>query len=175
MLVARPTHRIRTYVPNQFTKYLLAVCALALCQCAVMRDIRDHEVTRPMKISPADGSFPFHVITGNYVLSVRDSAARVIRGMFSKGKDSLVFRQDTIDLSTMDPYWVQHPVKRELRKCMEADEIGIYSRVTSSNITKIKRTVSASDFNGTHSFYLYRHKGDTVLYSISFDLGTPPF
>ena len=140
-----------------------------------MRDKRDHQVSRPMNISPADGTFQFHVITGNYVLSVRDSAAREIREMFSKGRDSLVFRQDTIDLSTMDPYWVQHPVKRELRKCMEADEIGIYSRATSSYLTKIKRTVSATDYNGTHSFYLYTHQGDTVLYSFSFDTGTPPF
>lgn len=57
------------------------------------------------------------------------------------------------------------------------NDIKIYSISDSEYINKIKRTVSKSKFKDIHSRYLYTNsiKGDTILYSFSFDMGTPPF
>ena len=41
----------------------------------------------------------------------------------------------------------------------------------------MKRTISKTKIKGTHSYYIYTNvvNGDTIVYSNSFDTGTPPF
>lgn len=118
-----------------------------------------------------------HFKNGNFILSIHDSIGIPLRERFKNIPDSVFFKNDTIDLSSLDQFYSAQQIKRELRKCIERKETNIYSLAKSKYLKKIKRTISKTNFNGIHSYYIYSNPIDNaeILNSHSFITGTPSF
>lgn len=118
-----------------------------------------------------------HFKIGNYIISINDSIGTNLKKKFMNFQDSAIFKHDTIDLELTDVYWTKSPIEKILRKCIEFNEVQIYSIQELKYIYKLKRIVSKSKLKEIHSYYIYMNvvTGDTILNSYSFDIGTPPF
>lgn len=150
---------------------------LTIVACSVSRDLRGKNKTSTLRLNSLDLNLSSHFKNGNYIISINDSIGNNLTERFINLQDSAVFKNDTIDLEIVDPYWTGQPIKRVLRNCIEMNEVRIYSISESKYINKIRRTVSKSKLKDIHSHYIYTNvvNGDTILYSYSFDTGTPPF
>jgi len=151
--------------------------SFVLIACSVNRDLRHKTTTHTVKLNPVNLAFNYHFKNGNYIISVNDSIRNSLTDRFISLQDSSAFKNDTINLELTDAYWTRTPIKRVLRHCIEMNDVKIYSISESVYLNKIKRTVSKSKFKDIHNRYFYTNpiKGDTILYSFSFDTGTPPF
>ena len=145
--------------------------------CSFYKDIRLNTETNTLRITSTTLTLNTHFINGDYIISINDSIGKKIINKFSNLPDSSIFKNDTIDLKLVDQYWTGKYIKRELRKCFEFNQVQIYYISKSKYLHKIQRVVSNSKFKDIHSFYTYKNitNNDTILYSYSFDTGTPPF
>lgn len=162
---------------NRMVKWSLISFSILIIACTVNRKFRYKTLTNTIKLNSLNLNFNYHFKNGDYILSVNDSVGMSLTEKFINTQDSIAFKNDTINLELTDIFWTRRPVKRVLRNCIEINDIKIYSISKSEYINKIKRTVSKSKFKDIHSSYLYTNpvNGDTILYSFSFDTGTPPF
>lgn len=168
---------MRNFTLNIIIKWSLILFSFTIIACSVNRDLRYKTKTSTVKLKPFDLSFNYHFKNENYIISVNDSIGSSLTDRFINLQDSSAFKNDTIDLELTDAYWTKTQVIRVLRSCIEMKDINIYSISESEYVNKIKRIVSKSKFNGIHNRYLYTNvsNSDTILYSFSFDTGTPPF
>ena len=162
---------------NNLIKWGLIVSTISIIGCSVKRDFRNKTTSTKVKLNTLDLSLNYHVKQGNYIISIHDSIGKRLTEKFIFLQDSFAFKMDTIDLNLTNPYWTKSRVERVLRNCIENNEVKIYSSKQSQYIDRIKRTVSKSKFKDIHTYYVYTNLlyGDTILYSFSFDTGTPPF
>jgi hypothetical protein len=168
---------MRNFKLNNLIKWSLISFSFSLIACSVNRDLRHKTKTNTVKLNPLNLAFNYHFKNGNYIISINDSIGSSLTDRFINLQDSSAFKNDTIDLELTDAYWTKTQIIRVLRSCIEMNEINIYSISESEYLNKIKRIVSKSKFKDIHSRYLYTNvtNGDTILYSFSFDTGTPPF
>jgi len=162
---------------NSSIKWSLTSFFFLTVSCSVNQGQEYKTTTNTIKLHSLHLEFNYHIKNGNYILSVNDSIGNSLTHLFLNSQDSTVFRNDTIDLELTDSYYTRTPIERVLRHCIEIKDVKIYSISELEYITKITRTVSKSNFKNIHNSYLYTNasKSDTILYSISFDTGTPPF
>jgi hypothetical protein len=153
------------------------VLIFLLAACTIERDIRQAKKSNIIRLSSNELNFNTHLKNGNYIISLNDSIRGKLVKRFQELPDSSVFKLDTIDLQLTNPYLTKKVVARELRKSFEMNKVQIFSLTKSRYLDKIKRTVSRSQYNAIHSYYLYQDikTGDTILESYSFDTGGPSF
>ncbi|MBT7143325.1 MAG: hypothetical protein HN704_17635 [Bacteroidetes bacterium] len=158
-------------------KWSLILFVFTIIACSVNRDIRDKTKTKIIRLTSLDLTLDSHFKKGDYIISISDSIGNDLLERFINLPDSCAFKNDTVDLDITDAYWTRSPIKRVIRNCIEMNDVRIYSILESKYIYKIKRTVSKSKYKDIHNRYIYTNvvSGDTILYSHSFDTGTPPF
>ncbi len=162
---------------NSLMKWGFVLFVFIASGYTVNQNLKHKTKTNTIRLTKLDLTLNSHFKNGNYIISINDSIGNNLKERFINLQDSSVFNNDTIDLEVLDAYWTKTPLKRVLSNCIEMNEVRIYSISELKYIYKIKRTVSKSKFKDIHSYYIYTNvvNGDTILFSCSFDTGTPPF
>lgn len=157
-------------------KTLILFCVF-LIGCSIQENREQNTISSIIKLPMVESDFNTHFKSGNYIISVSDSIGQNIISKFKNSPDSIYIKMDTIDLESVEPYWTKTPITRVLRQCIERREVKIFSITESSYLQKIKRIVPKTKLKETHSFYSYTDIKNNVeiIYSSSFDTGTPPF
>lgn len=167
---------MKTVTLNRLINWCLIVFIFSIIACSFERDLRNITMTKKVKLK-LNMSLNYHVKNGDYVFSIHDSIGTKLIERFIAFQDSSDFKKDTVDLRYINPYWINKAVKRVLRECIENNEVRIYSIKQSEYINRIRRTVPKAKYKDIHGYYCYTNllNGDTILYTFSFDCGTPSF
>lgn len=163
---------MRQITSRSFIKWGLITSAFFVIACSVERDLRYKTKTSRIRLK-VNKPHTYHFKTGDYIISVNDSIGKMLENRYTLREDPSPIKNDTIDLELTDTYWVEVPINRVLRDCIEKKDVNIYSISQSTYITKVKRI--ASKIEGMHSRYIFTDKLDTILFASSPYMGTPPF